>query len=122
MAWATLRERGRAHRRGGRRAARRRARVIVSGVLVNVLNPKLTIFFFAFLPQFVDAATRLRCAMLPLSGVVHARDVRRVRRLRRLRRGGPHASRLAAGGRDGLRRTFAGAFVALGARLAVESR
>ncbi|MBP1816709.1 LysE family translocator [Mycobacterium sp. OAE908] len=28
-------------------------RVIVSGVLVNVLNPKLTIFFFAFLPQFV---------------------------------------------------------------------
>ena len=28
-------------------------RVIVSGVLVNMLNPKLTIFFFAFLPQFV---------------------------------------------------------------------
>lgn len=30
-------------------------RVIVSGVLVNTLNPKLTIFFFAFLPQFVPA-------------------------------------------------------------------
>ena len=29
-------------------------RVIVSGVLVNMLNPKLTIFFFAFLPQFVQ--------------------------------------------------------------------
>jgi threonine/homoserine/homoserine lactone efflux protein len=28
-------------------------RVIVAGVLVNLLNPKLTIFFFAFLPQFV---------------------------------------------------------------------
>jgi threonine/homoserine/homoserine lactone efflux protein len=28
-------------------------RVIVSGILVNTLNPKLTIFFFAFLPQFV---------------------------------------------------------------------
>ncbi|MBS1690781.1 MAG: LysE family translocator [Actinobacteria bacterium] len=28
-------------------------RVIASGVLVNTLNPKLTIFFFAFLPQFV---------------------------------------------------------------------
>lgn len=28
-------------------------RVIGSGVLVNTLNPKLTIFFFAFLPQFV---------------------------------------------------------------------
>jgi threonine/homoserine/homoserine lactone efflux protein len=29
-------------------------RVIVSGVLINTLNPKLTIFFFAFLPQFVQ--------------------------------------------------------------------
>jgi threonine/homoserine/homoserine lactone efflux protein len=28
-------------------------RVIGSGILVNTLNPKLTIFFFAFLPQFV---------------------------------------------------------------------
>jgi threonine/homoserine/homoserine lactone efflux protein len=28
-------------------------RVVVSGILVNTLNPKLTIFFFAFLPQFV---------------------------------------------------------------------
>ncbi len=28
-------------------------RVILSGVLINILNPKLTIFFFAFLPQFV---------------------------------------------------------------------
>ncbi|KAA2258071.1 LysE family translocator [Solihabitans fulvus] len=31
------------------------ARVILSGVLINILNPKLTIFFFAFLPQFVTA-------------------------------------------------------------------
>lgn len=30
-------------------------RVIGSGILVNTLNPKLTIFFFAFLPQFVPA-------------------------------------------------------------------
>jgi threonine/homoserine/homoserine lactone efflux protein len=30
------------------------AGVIGQAVLINLLNPKLTIFFFAFLPQFVD--------------------------------------------------------------------
>ena len=30
-------------------------RVIVSAILANLLNPKLTLFFFAFLPQFVPA-------------------------------------------------------------------
>jgi threonine/homoserine/homoserine lactone efflux protein len=30
-------------------------RVISNGVAVNLLNPKLTIFFFAFLPQFVPS-------------------------------------------------------------------
>lgn len=44
--------------------------VILSAVLINLLNPKLSIFFFAFLPQFVrvDAAMPMN-QMLWLSAV-----------------------------------------------------
>src|SRR3546814_12113767 len=53
MAWNTLRE------RGGLRVekgvdARSAAQVTVTAILINILNPKLSIFFLAFLPQFVS--------------------------------------------------------------------
>ena len=53
MAWATLREEWAVAGRGGNAAPRSDGQAIRSAVLVNVLNPKLSIFFLAFLPQFV---------------------------------------------------------------------
>ena len=48
-------------------------RVIVAGILINLLNPKLTIFFFAFLPQFVRPDEPAALAqMLALSAVFMA--------------------------------------------------
>ncbi len=62
MAWMTLKEQG-ALEVEPDSAPRSDGQVIVSAVLVNVLNPKLSIFFFAFLPQFVNVPKRARsCA------------------------------------------------------------
>jgi len=44
--------------------------IIVKGLLINILNPKLTIFFFAFLPLFVSPGGRSPMQqMLGLSAV-----------------------------------------------------
>ncbi len=69
MAWATLRDRD-AIVAAQETVPRSAVRVIVSGVLINILNPKLTIFFVAFLPQFVTAgAPNSLIRMVALSGV-----------------------------------------------------
>ena len=72
MAFQVLRERG-ALAVDERVDARSLARVIVTGFLINILNPKLSIFFLAFLPQFIaadEAHPLLR--MLELSGAFMA--------------------------------------------------
>jgi threonine/homoserine/homoserine lactone efflux protein len=72
LAWRTLRDRSplTVDEARGQSSALPDGHVIGQAVLINLLNPKLTIFFFAFLPQFVDAgrpSTTLH--MVALSGV-----------------------------------------------------
>jgi len=122
MAWNTLRERG-ALGIDRETNARTVTQVTVEAVLINILNPKLSIFFLAFLPQFVstDEAHPLP-HMLMLSAVFMLMTfvVFAVYGL------------FAASVRDHvisrprvmtwMRRTFAGAFALLGAKLALTDR
>ena len=55
MGWQTLQEHG-ALSVEAKADPRSAWRVLRDGVAINVLNPKLSIFFVAFLPQFINAA------------------------------------------------------------------
>jgi len=70
MAWMSLRESGPLRMDKASGPPRSGARILLDGVLVNILNPKLSIFFVAFLPQFMPANDSTPLAsMLELSGV-----------------------------------------------------
>lgn len=95
-------------------------KVLATGVTLNLLNPKLTIFFFAFLPQFVPSGDLrpmlvLSAVFMALTFVVFAAYgiFAAAMRDRVLRRPSVVAW---------MRRVFAGTFAALGVRLAFESR
>lgn len=55
MAWQTWRDKGALSLTAGGSARQGFLAVTVEAVAINLLNPKLSIFFFAFLPQFVAA-------------------------------------------------------------------
>jgi len=55
MAWNALREHG-ALKVERQVSARSALQVTIHAILINILNPKLSIFFFAFLPQFVPSS------------------------------------------------------------------
>jgi threonine/homoserine/homoserine lactone efflux protein len=122
MAWNTLQERG-ALSVDKESGARTVMQVTVEAVLINILNPKLSIFFLAFLPQFVSAddahplphMLMLSAVFMLMTFVVFAAY-----------------GLFAASVRDHvisrprvmtwMRRTFAGAFAVLGAKLAFTER
>jgi threonine/homoserine/homoserine lactone efflux protein len=121
MAWSTLRDQDALTVERPRPVSA--LKVIRSGILINILNPKLTIFFFAFLPQFVRVTEpNASLRMLELSAVfmlvtfavfviygIFAASLRRhvITRPRVL---------------TWMRRTFAGTFALLAGRLAVTDR
>jgi threonine/homoserine/homoserine lactone efflux protein len=122
MSWNTLKEKG-ALRVENRVGARSALQVTIQAILINILNPKLSIFFFAFLPQFVNAHEahplsrmfELSVVFMLLTFVVFvgyglfAASIRNhvISRPRVL---------------SWMRRTFAGAFIALGVKLALSDR
>ena len=66
MAWRTWRDRG-ALDPDRDVAAQSPLRIVISAILLNLLNPKLPIFFLAFLPQFIarnDPSPMTRLLML----------------------------------------------------------
>lgn len=69
MAWRTWRDRG-ALDPDGPVAAHSPWRVVTSAILLNLLNPKLPIFFLAFLPQFIARDDPSPIARLLLLGAV----------------------------------------------------
>jgi threonine/homoserine/homoserine lactone efflux protein len=48
------------------------SRVFAQGIIVNVLNPKAALFFFAFLPQFVDPSRGNLATQILFLGVLFA--------------------------------------------------
>ncbi|RLV49060.1 LysE family translocator [Nocardioides mangrovicus] len=94
-------------------------RTIGNAVLANLLNPKLTLFFFAFLPQFVDRAhgspttqmLAMSAAFMAMTFVVFTAYGLFASAMRTHVIGQPGLLRR-------IRRTFALGYLALGAKLA----
>jgi threonine/homoserine/homoserine lactone efflux protein len=122
LAWSTLREQGAlaVQESGGNGSARH---VIVTAILINLLNPKLSIFFFAFLPQFVSVHEAhpvpqmllLSAVFMLLTFVVFVAYGLLAARVRQSVLSRPRVL-------TWMRRSFAGAFVVLAAKLAVVER
>jgi threonine/homoserine/homoserine lactone efflux protein len=120
MAWATLRGHGSLDLQPAA-ADVSAGRIVWRGVLLNLLNPKLPLFFVAFLPQFVPAGdphatlvlAQLGAVFVAMTFAVFAVYAIFAGALRRIISESSRTLTL-------MRRIFAGSFAALGVRLALQ--
>lgn len=119
MAWSVLRQTG-PMQVSEQRTRAPAHKIVVNGLLLNILNPKLSLFFLAFLPQFVPVSAPnpsaemllLGALFMALTFIVFLGYGLFAVATRSYVLSTPRAM-------TWLRRCFAGAFGALGARLAL---
>ena len=122
LAWVTLKDTSKLNVEENR-ARRSATHIAVQGFLINILNPKLSIFFLAFLPQFVPAASAtplfdmlvLSATFMALTALVFAGYGSAAALMRRYVISRPAVMAW-------FRRVFAGTFALLGLKLALTDR
>lgn len=122
LAWATWRETG-TFAVDQPFAATRPGALVLKAFLLNILNPKLSLFFLAFLPQFIRHDTPSALGqMLALSGVFMLMTFAVFTIYGQLAHGFRRAAIDSPRIQAWLRRGFAAGFVALGLDLAFADR
>lgn len=93
-------------------------RLATTGALINILNPKLSVFFLAFLPQFIDPARAAQPQLALLSATFMVMTFAVFLIYGALAAGAGRTLRRPAA-TNWIRRGSAAAFAGLGARLAL---
>ena len=118
MAWAVLKDRGGLSVKPT--APETASRLVRRGVVLNILNPKLPLFFVAFIPQFMPAGSGFG-KILELGLGFTAMTFAVFMGYTVLAATGRQRLLASESAMNGLRRIFAASFALLGLKLAAES-